>query len=83
MRLAWYLFTGPLRAANTPGGQTNINVNPAPTRSINVNLPSQPNMPAPGANNGTGTGNNGTGGAGGAIGGTGGTGNNPPPPANP
>jgi hypothetical protein len=86
--IAWYLFTGPLRAM---GGNstTNINVtNPQPTTSVNVNPPSQPNAPAPGGNTGnTGgtTGNTGgtTGNTGGTTGNTGGTtgGNNPP--ANP
>src|SRR6266851_1327989 len=38
--IAWYLFTGPLRAMSTSGGQTNINVNPAPT--VIVNPPAQP-----------------------------------------
>jgi hypothetical protein len=84
--IAWFLFTGPLR--NGVGGgstTTNINVNPAPT-AINVTPPSQPNVPAP-ANN-TGTGNTGTGNTGttntgtgtgttGGTGNTGGTGTNP------
>jgi hypothetical protein len=75
--IAWYLFTGPLRAM---GGNstTNINVtNPQPTTSVNVNPPSQPNVPAPGGN----TGGN-TGGTTGNTGNTGGTGGNNPP-ANP
>jgi len=82
--IAWYLFTGPLRMGGTSSSQTNINVNPAPT-SININPPSQPNVPAP--NNGTTGGNTGTNGN---TGNTGTTGNNAgttsntnPPPANP
>src|SRR5437868_10482002 len=68
--IVWYLFTGPLRAMSTSGGQTNINVNPAPT--VIVNPPAQPNAPAPNNNTGnsnTGTSNTGTG--------------NPAPPKNP
>ena len=57
--IAWYLFTGPLRAM---GGNstTNINVNPVPTTSttINVNPPAQPNNPAPANNNPAPAGNN-------------------------
>jgi hypothetical protein len=56
--IAWFLFTGPLRAG-FGGGTTNINVNPAPT-SINVNPPAQPNVPAPANNSGT-SGNTGSG----------------------
>jgi hypothetical protein len=70
--IAWYLFTGPLRATSTSGGQTNINVNP----------PAQPQAPAPGGNTGTGntgTGNSGTGTGGAGTGSTGGTGNTNPP----
>jgi hypothetical protein len=51
--IVWYLFTGPLRAMSASGGQTNINVNPAPT--INVVPPNQPNAPAPAGNTGNGT----------------------------
>jgi hypothetical protein len=74
--IAWYLFTGPLRIG-AAGGQTNINVNPAPT--VNVNPPSQPNAPAPNppANN-----NPGGTAPGGNSGGTAPGGGNPPP-ANP
>jgi hypothetical protein len=71
--IAWYLFTGPLRLGGN--STTNINVtNPQPTTSVNVNPPSQPNVPAPGGNTGTnnGGGTNNTGG-----------GTNNPPPANP
>jgi hypothetical protein len=49
--IAWYLFTGPLRAVGSSNGQTNINVNPVPT-SINVNVnqpPAQQQAPAPAA----------------------------------
>jgi hypothetical protein len=50
--IAWYLFTGPLRMGSTSStGQTNINVNPAPT--VQVNPPSQPNAPAPSGNTGS------------------------------
>lgn len=84
--IAWYLFTGPLRAGSA-GGSTNINVNPPsqPTTTVNVNPPSQPqpNVPAPGGNGGA-TGNTGTGtnagggaGAGGTTGGGAGGGTNP------
>ena len=74
--VAWYLFTGPLRAMST-GGSTTINVqNPAPTVNVNPSqpqaptqpqAPSQPQAPAPGGNpgGGTGTGNSGTGSTGG------------------
>jgi hypothetical protein len=69
--IAWYLFTGPLRLGAGGNSTTNINVtNPQPTTSVNVNPPSQPNVPAPAGNTGT----NNTGG---------GTTNNNPPPANP
>ena len=71
--IAWYLFTGPLKAISS-GGSTNVNVNPAPTTSTSINI-NPPSAPAP-ANN-TGTGN--TGGAG--AGNTGNTTN--PPPARP
>jgi hypothetical protein len=52
--IAWYLFTGPLRAM-TGGGTTNVNVNPAPTTttSINVNPPAQPQAPAPAGGTGS------------------------------
>ncbi|GAC1321711.1 MAG: hypothetical protein NVSMB2_18660 [Chloroflexota bacterium] len=60
--IAWYLFTGPLRAmSGSNGSTTNINVNPAPT-SININPP-QPQAPAP-SNNGAGSGTGASGGAG-------------------
>ena len=49
--IAWYLFTGPLRALG-PGGTTNVNVNPAPTSQVNINVPSAPN-PAPAGGNNT------------------------------
>ncbi len=43
--IAWYLFTGPLRALGNPGNSsTNVNVNP-PATNIQVNPPS---APAPG-----------------------------------
>ena len=71
--IAWYLFTGPLRSGAS-GGQTNITVNPAPT-AVNVNPPSQPNVPAPNSGNNSGTtGNTGTSG----NTGTGANNNNPP-----
>lgn len=70
--IAWYLFTGPLRAmSGSSGGTTNINVNPAPT-TIQVN---PPQAPAP-ANNGAGSGASGSAGAGASTG-TGGGGTNP------
>jgi hypothetical protein len=48
--IAWYLFTGPLRAISSgAGGTTNVNVNPAPTTSVNINPPS--NNTAPGSGN--------------------------------
>ena len=53
--IAWYLFTGPLRALG--GGQTNITVNPQPS-TVNVNPP--PAAPAP-VNSGTGNQNPGGG----------------------
>ena len=47
--IAWYLFTGPLRAmTSSAGGTTNINVNPAPT-TVNINPPA--NNPPPGGGN--------------------------------
>ena len=58
--VAWYLFTGPLRAIG--GGTTNVNVtSPQPTTSttINVNPPGQqPAAPAPAGNTGTAPNNN-------------------------
>jgi hypothetical protein len=78
--IAWFLFTGPLRAGGS--STTNINVtNPQPTQVINVNPPSQPNAPAPGGNTGT-SGNTGSSGSTGSTGGSTGNTSNPPP-ANP
>ena len=77
--IAWYLFTGPLRAMSTSGGTTNININPA-APTVVVNPPAQPQAPAPGGNTGTGTGNSATGTGSGA---TGGTSNSNPPASNP
>jgi uncharacterized membrane protein YgcG len=78
--IAWYLFTGPLRIGGTSSSQTNINVNPAPT-TVNVNPPSQPNIPAPGGNTGnTGSSSSSTSGgstSGGASGSTSGSTTNP------
>jgi hypothetical protein len=51
--IAWYLFTGPLRAISGAGGTTNVNVNPAPT-TVNINPPSNP---APGGGTAPGGGN--------------------------
>ncbi len=46
--IAWYLFTGPLRAISSGAGSTtNVNVNPAPT-AVNINPPA--NNTAPGGN---------------------------------
>jgi hypothetical protein len=54
--IAWYLFTGPLRAVGSAGsGQTNVNVQP-PQTTVNVQPPSVSN-PAPANNNNTGGGN--------------------------
>ncbi|HEV7663946.1 MAG TPA: hypothetical protein VGQ62_10465 [Chloroflexota bacterium] len=74
--IAWYLFTGPLRAIG--GGSTNVNVtNPQPTTSTTVNINPPGQAPAPAGNTGgTAPGNT-------APGGTAPGGNNAPPPANP
>jgi|SRR3954468_11872232 len=53
--IAWYLFTGPLRAVGSAGsGQTNVNVQP-PQTTVNVQPPSvnnpAPANPAPANNN--------------------------------
>ena len=60
--IAWYLFTGPLRAVGSGSSTTNINVNPAPT-TVTINTPSAPNPATGGGSNnnpppGGGTGGN-------------------------